>query len=275
MSKVKHLTKTCTYHYVKLSYRSCLLLAALVLYIFRRVRTSSGLYAELTWGRVVMVLTWLVFIAEMVFRFFPASIESMGCQKQFAQNYIPVEGGKPPEKRNRSALSVAAAWIGLNSVICVLHFTAVLDEMMMIIIALAYSVCDMVCILFFCPFQTWFMKNKCCGSCRIYNWDYAMMFTPLVVIKSSYTWTLCLMALALLIRWEVTFHRHPERFYESTNQSLKCANCQEKLCQHKKQLRKFLRRQQQLAVEMQKNIPAVAASVVEKTEKKSHSIHGA
>ncbi|MCC8357928.1 MAG: hypothetical protein LJU34_08915, partial [Oscillospiraceae bacterium] len=138
-----------------------------------------------------------------------------------------------------------------------------------------YSVCDMICILFFCPFQTWFMKNKCCGSCRIYNWDYAMMFTPLMFIKSVYTWTLCAMALALLIRWELTFYRHPERFYEATNQSLKCANCHEKLCQHKKQLRRFLRRQQELAAKVQENLPAVTASVAAKAGKKRRRTHGA
>ncbi|MCD7769076.1 MAG: hypothetical protein LUH36_03010 [Oscillospiraceae bacterium] len=275
MSKAKHLSNTCMLHYTKLVYRSCLLLIAVALYVFQRVRTGSGLLAEITRGKAVMTLIWLVFAVEMIFRFFPASIESMGCQKQFAKNYIPEEGGQLPEKRNRSALAVAAAWVGLNAVIGGLYFAAVLDEMLLIVISLAFSVCDMICILFFCPFQTWFMKNKCCGSCRIYNWDYAMMFTPLIFIKSVYTWTLCAMALVLLIRWEPTFYRHPERFYETTNQSLKCANCQEKLCQHKKQLRRFLRRQQELAARVQENLPAVTASVAAKAGKKRHRTHGA
>lgn len=170
---------------------------------------------------------------------------------------------------------MAAAWVGLNAVIGGLYFAALLDEMLLIIISLAYSVCDMICILFFCPFQTWFMKNKCCGSCRIYNWDYAMMFTPLVFIQSVYTWTLCAMALTLLIRWELTLYRHPERFYEATNQSLKCANCREKLCQHKKQLRRFLRRQQELAARAQKNLPAVTASAAARAGKKRRRTHGA
>ncbi len=243
MSNAKHLSNTCMLHYAKLVYRSCLLLIAVALYIFQRELTGSGQLAELTRGRAVLTVIWLVFAVEMILRFFPSSIESMGCQKQFAKNYIPEEGGQLPEKRNRSTLVVAVVWIGMNAVLGVLYAVSVLDEMLLIIIGLAYSVCDMICILFFCPFQTWFMKNKCCGSCRIYNWDYAMMFTPLVFIRSVYTWSLCALALVLLIRWEVTFRLHPERFYEATNQSLKCANCQEKLCQHKTQLRRFLRRQ--------------------------------
>ncbi|MCR4946660.1 MAG: hypothetical protein K5929_06955 [Lachnospiraceae bacterium] len=113
----------------------------------------------------------------------------------------------------------------------------ILDDGIMILLCSAYSICDIICILFFCPFQTWFMKNKCCSTCRIYNWDYAMMFTPLFFIKKSYTWSLLVLSVALLIRWEVTFYMHPERFSDKTNDYLQCANCTEKLCAHKKQLK--------------------------------------
>ncbi|MBQ9750293.1 MAG: hypothetical protein IJV87_06925, partial [Clostridia bacterium] len=103
----------------------------------------------------------------------------------------------------------------------------------------AYGVCDMICILFFCPFQTWFMKNRCCTTCRIYNWDFAMMFTPFIFIPNVYTWSLLGFALALLARWEITVHKHPERFSEKTNACLSCKNCEEKLCHHKQELRGF------------------------------------
>ena len=63
-----------------------------------------------------------------------------------------------------------------------------------------------------------------------------MMFTPLIFIKNVYAWTLLGMSIILLARWEITFYIHPERFAESTNDYLKCANCTEKLCTHKKQL---------------------------------------
>ena len=79
------------------------------------------------------------------------------------------------------------------------------------------------------------MKNKCCSACRIYNWDYAMMFTPLFFIPRHYSWSLLALSVALLIRWEITFYLHPERFSEKTNDYLRCANCTEKLCAHKKQ----------------------------------------
>ncbi|MBR3428557.1 MAG: hypothetical protein IKG87_00510 [Clostridia bacterium] len=80
------------------------------------------------------------------------------------------------------------------------------------------------------------MKNKCCSACRIYNWDYAMMFTPLFFVRRSYSWSLLVLSVALLVRWEITFYLHPERFSERTNDYLQCRNCSEKLCFHKKQL---------------------------------------
>lgn len=77
-------------------------------------------------------------------------------------------------------------------------------------------------------FRAWFMKNKCCSSCRIYNWDYAMMFTPLFFVRKTYTWSLLVLSVALLVRWEITFYLHPERFSEKTNDYLQCKNCTEK-----------------------------------------------
>lgn len=86
------------------------------------------------------------------------------------------------------------------------------------------------------------MKNKCCGTCRIYNWDFAMMFTPLIFVGGFWSWSLVALSLGLLVNWEVRYKMHPEWFYEQTNQSLTCVNCQEKLCRHKKSLQHFLKK---------------------------------
>ena len=137
------------------------------------------------------------------------------------------------------ALVVALVWIGFNAIFGALYMAGIFDDGIMLLISCAYSVCDMICILFFCPFQSWFLKNKCCCTCRIYNWDYAMMFTPLFFVRKPYTWGLLDFSIALLIRWEVTFYRHPERFSDQTNDYLQCSNCTEKLCTHKKQLQKL------------------------------------
>ena len=186
---------------------------------------------------VILYVVWGVFVVEMILRFFPSKFESPGCQKQFARNYIKSGNTEIDIPDNNATLLVALIWIVFNGIFGVLHNVKLFDDGIMILLCSVYSICDVICILFFCPFQTWFLKNKCCSACRIYNWDYAMMFTPLFFVKSIYSWSLLAFAVALLIRWEITFYLHPERFSEKTNDYLKCKNCTEKLCVHKRQLR--------------------------------------
>lgn len=233
------LTPVSTYHYFRLVYRSVLLLAVLIFYIRYRLN-MGGSGAEITKlleGRpVVLGILWLVFAVEMVLRFFPARLESPGSQKQFARNYIRTGETNIQIPDNNGTMLVALIWICFNAVFGALHMCGIFDDGIMIIISCMYSVCDMICILFFCPFQSWFMKNKCCSSCRIYNWDYAMIFTPMFFVRKTYSWTLLAMSLILMLRWEITFYLHPERFSPVTNGYLHCGNCTEKLCAHKRQL---------------------------------------
>ncbi len=235
-------------HYYKLVFRSLLLIGAAVAYIVGRVRQAKDPFADLWEQPILLGVIWVVFVVEMLLRFFPSKIESMGCQKQFARNFIPTEETEPKKQSWRVTALIAVLWLLLNAGIGALYYTRLIDRGILLLISLVFSVCDMICILFFCPFQTWFMKNKCCGSCRIYNWDYAMMFTPLAFIRSFYTWSLLGLALALLFVWELLVHRHPERFSQNTNACLSCANCKEKLCHHKKQLRRFLKKNKDLLI---------------------------
>lgn len=227
-------------HYYKLFFRSILFVTATVLYITNRVKNTGEIFSDIENKVWILGAIWLVFMIEMLLRFFPSKLESMGCQKQFAKNYQPLNEKQPELQSRKRTFSVAFIWLALNAVLGVLFYRNIIDEGILILISLLFSVCDMICILFFCPFQTWFMKNKCCTSCRIYNWDYAMMCTPLIFVKNPFTWTLLMFALALLVRWEITVHLHPERFSDTSNACLSCANCKEKLCNHKKQLRRFL-----------------------------------
>ena len=60
-----------------------------------------------------------------------------------------------------------------------------------------------------------------------------MMFTPLWIVPSFYNYSLVIMSIIVLIIWEVSYHKHFERFYEETNESLKCKNCKELMCRNK------------------------------------------
>ena len=222
-------------HYSKLLLRSLLFMVVFVFYILDKTQVLKNFYP-------LAIIVWIFFVVEMLMRLFPARLESMGCQKQFARNYRAVEGKKPiNQSRGRTAL-VAFVWLLFNAVIGALYFANIFDRGILILISLAFSVCDIICILFFCPFQTWFMKNRCCTTCRIYNWDFAMMFTPLVFIPSLYTYSLLGLAVLILVRWEVTYCLHPERFSTATNACLDCSQCKEKLCCHKTQLQGFIKK---------------------------------
>jgi hypothetical protein len=236
--KVK-LTAVSMLHYVRLVYRSALLLAFLVVYLHYRLNGGEDVETILEERPLIVSIIWSVFTLEMILRFFPSKLESPGSQKQFARNYIRTGNTEIKVQDNNAVMLVALIWIAFNGIFGALHMMNILDDGIMILLCCVYSVCDMICILFFCPFQAWFLKNKCCSTCRIYNWDYAMMFTPLFFVRESYTWSLLALSVALMLRWEITFYRYPERFAESTNGYLHCSNCTEKLCAHKNHLRKL------------------------------------
>jgi hypothetical protein len=243
------LTKVSAWHYVRLVYRSVLLIVVLIAYIRFRFSNGVPLIIGIEKMPVVIYVVWGIYTVEMIARFFPSSFESPGCQKQFARNYIKTGNTRIVVHDNNATMLVALIWIVFNGIFGALHMMGILDDGIMIVLCSIYSVCDMICILFFCPFQSWFLKNKCCSACRIYNWDYAMMFTPLFFVSKTYTWSLLLLSVALLIRWEITFYRHPERFSEQTNAYLKCSNCSEKLCTHKKQLHSLWKQIEESAAE--------------------------
>ena len=238
----KHFSRIMITHYVKFGLRSFLLLLCLVMYIVNRVLNPNLVLTENLPLMLCFGISWLVILVDMMLRLFPSKLESMGCQKQFKKNHaIPLNKGDIKKSKTSwvSVLLIALAWIGLNGVFAILYYTHVIDQSILMIIGLAYSVCDLICILFFCPFQTWFMKNKCCNTCRIYNWDYAMIVTPLMFIQNIFAWSLVSVAFILLIVWEVRVRFKPQWFAPNTNKNLQCANCQEKLCHHKKQLQGF------------------------------------
>ncbi|MBR4304285.1 MAG: hypothetical protein IKT81_03025 [Clostridia bacterium] len=229
-------------HYLKLIFRSLLFCTALGCHILDLFTEHNYLMDIFSDRPIVFRIIWAVFIVEIALRFFPSRLESMGCQKQFKRNFKPRETEKTDviTHKKYSAIIVAAVTVAVAAIIGGLYYAGIINEEIIFIICLFFSIVDMVCILFFCPFQEWMMKNKCCVTCQIYNWDYPMMFLPLIFIKNFYTWSLLGMSLALVIEWEVLKKLYPERFLEKSNCSLSCENCREKLCSHKTSLKRFL-----------------------------------
>lgn len=138
--------------------------------------------------------------------------------------------------RFREIMPVAVFWIVANlAVAFVLAYFNVFNEGSLMVWTLFYFLFDMVCVVLWCPIQLLLMRNRCCTTCQIFNWDAFMAVTPLVFLVADlqtawFAWPLLLLSLVVLVRWELAFARHPERFDERTNASLLCANCKDKLC---------------------------------------------
>ena len=180
---------------------------------------------------------WAALMTCMIFRLFPSRIESIGCQKIYVNRYVPTDAAPTPEDirtAKHSARSSLIFWVLLNSLFFIAYYVDLIDARFMVCLSAFYSVVDIFCILFFCPFQSWFMHNRCCTTCRIFDWDYLMICTPLLAIPNLATLSLGLVAFIIFFRWELTFARHKERFIETSNCALKCSQCDEQLCHYKR-----------------------------------------
>ncbi len=186
----------------------------------------------------VLHILWLVWMLDMLTQIFPIGRNiALGSLKLYRAQFRPVISKFEPRrlkdfitKANRDAYIVFLVWIVLIAGIGVLHRMSVLNDAMLFLISAAFYVCDLICVLFWCPFRVFIMKNRCCTTCRIFNWDHLMMFTPMVFIHGFYPWSLILMSALVFLVWEISIYLHPERFWECTNQSLQCAECTDRLC---------------------------------------------
>ncbi len=133
--------------------------------------------------------------------------------------------------RMREIVPVIIFWVVFNvAIFLLLDRFGLLNQRAILIWSLFYFLFDMICVVLWCPLQLVLMRNRCCTTCQIFNWDGIMTVTPLIVVPCWFSVPLVALATIVLIRWELAFIRHPERFDERTNASLQCANCKDKLC---------------------------------------------
>lgn len=102
----------------------------------------------------------------------------------------------------------------------------------------AINFADYFCIMLWCPFRSLFLKNSCCNTCRISNWDRLMKFSILIFIPNIFTISIFLIAVFIFVQWEYLHYHYPERFYRVTNQLLHCSNCDKITCGNLKSLKK-------------------------------------
>ncbi|MBQ8879950.1 MAG: hypothetical protein IJY69_03815 [Clostridia bacterium] len=178
-----------------------------------------------------------IWIIDMLFQLLPVrNIVPLGSQKHLKIRFMEIK-----EKINYKALKdyvtsttkaaykVLILWSILLTVIGVLYFARVINNSWLFMISVVFYVCDLICVLIWCPFRL-MIGSRCCTTCRIYNWDHMMMFTPMMFIGSLYSTVLVLLAFIIFVVWESCFMLYPERFWDKSNEALKCSNCTDKLC---------------------------------------------
>ena len=186
-------------------------------------------------------LLWVCFIVSFALQLSPRSRVSRGCLKQFPQYFSKIESVVDGfllrthlTRLDLGAPRVALLWIALNLVFLVLYLRGIIGVPTLVLLSSFYYLCDLICIIFYCPFQKLVMKNKCCVTCRIFAWGTIMIATPLTFIPHFWSWSVVALALVCTVLWEVTYYKFPERFVEETNAFLACENCTDKMCVIKK-----------------------------------------
>ena len=153
----------------------------------------------------------------------------------FDEKDLTVEASEKAQLRAKRLLEIAPVivfWVGGNAAVAVvLRLLGLLSTTTAFMWSVFYFLFDMISVVLWCPIQLWFMRNRCCSTCQIFNWDAIMFATPLVFVRGWYGWTILALSLVVLLRWEIAAAQHPERFDESTNARLTCAQCTERLCQ--------------------------------------------
>ncbi len=194
----------------------------------------------------VLHILWAIWIFDMIIQLLPVKAYiSLGSQKYFLQMFKPSKKEFDRQKlkkyiadTTKTAYKVMILWVVANVAIYVLYFTGVINLSILYMITAFYYVGDLICVVIWCPFR-FLMRNRCCTTCRIFNWDHFMMFTPFIIVPGFYSWTLAALAIAIWIVWEMCVLTYPERFWEKSNVALRCSECTDKLCnQNCKKIRK-------------------------------------
>ncbi len=225
-------------YFVKLTLRIIIMAATIVAYILKpewfEVLKGMNFFKQFT----PLHILWGVWIFDMSVQILPIRkhIRPLGSQKNFSGRFRP---GK--DKINyqalrehvitttKSAYKVFLIWAAVIVALGLLYKFRVLKEADLFLASVFFYMCDLICVLIWCPFRL-IMKNRCCTTCRIFNWDHLMMFSPLLLINSFFSVTLLAFAFSAWAIWELCVMMFPERFWTKTNEALKCSQCTDKLC---------------------------------------------
>lgn len=230
---MKSIRKT---YIMRLIFRSIVFVLSVILVILRPEELDLLQGTHFFSRFSILHLLWGVWILDMVVQLVPVKFMPLGSQKLFQQRFrseqkeIDEQGLRQYiATTTKAAYKIFLLWVILLVVLGALYYNHVLDDAILFLVSVAFYVCDLICVLIWCPFRV-YLKNQCCTTCRIFNWDHLMMFTPMVFIKGFYSWSLVILSFVVWGLWEWSVWAHPERFWEDSNEALRCSQCTDKLC---------------------------------------------
>ena len=230
-------------YFTRLIFRALIFLMILYLYIFHKDVVAGFVGPGFLTEFGLREGLWILLMAGMILHLLPKSFITMSGRKSRPQTYV-----EPEEPYDRAELyrfvqvmnikswQVMLVWLCFNSVFASMYLFKIIGDAEMVLLTFFYFLSDLICMMVFCPFQSFIMKNRCCVNCRIFDWGHFMMYTPMLFIKSFFSWSLFFTACIVLIRWEWSYAAHPERFWHGSNSTLRCANCTDRLCRIKQPL---------------------------------------
>jgi len=237
------ITKILKSYFFKFAIR--ILIFVLVVYLYLTDRDLLLSLMQRSFWKVISLLhvIWAIFMVMMIGHLIPREKFTMALRKAdkkifVEQEHSEIELLKFVQQQNLRAWYVMLVWLCFNSIFGILYLLDVIANVDLLMLTVFYFLSDYICILIFCPFQSGIMKNRCCVNCRIYDWGHFMMFTPMLFIKNFFSWSLFFTSCVVLLKWEITYAKHPERFWSGSNCNLQCSNCQDRICVVKNKLKR-------------------------------------
>lgn len=182
-------------------------------------------------------LFFLYFIIDSFSVILPMYNDAIYSSKMQKKMYIEVPGYNRDKLKqlakhnNHIAILIFVLYFGLIATIGFAYLKiSWIDRKYIYLVFFALNFADYFCIMIWCPFRSWFLKNSCCNTCRISNWDRIMKFSILIFIPNFYTITVFILGILIFLYWEYHHFTHPERFYRLSNKTLWCSSCDKITC---------------------------------------------
>ena len=230
----------------RLAARSVIFAACCLLYLLKpeefTVLKGWNFFREFSW----LHLLWLVWAVDTIQQIVPIKSKlPLGSMKLFRSRFRPIRDRINYEAlrsyiitTTKAAYKVFLIWCAGLAVIGLMYYSGLLGRAELFLISVCFYVCDLICVLIWCPFRL-LMHTRCCTTCRIFNWDHLMMFSPIIFLGGFYAVSLIVLAFLAWLVWELCIMMYPERFWDKSNAALKCSECTDKLCtQYCQKLRK-------------------------------------